>query len=419
MARAHDAQAALLALARHADIILDAHLNNGNRMRETSENRTILETLEHHRLVWRYRDDDDPDPNLNKELIHLLVHITGAQRRRWASEQIQDLWAALEELFNDYREAKRLGAFADKDRLESSIKEHLNIIIEDIRSATEAYVGYLNSGFSYVTDLELRMRENTRAIDKAGKLNTLFDSFNIRELAEQAGNDPFLRRLLLKHLPASLEEGRKNLSYALNQLRLMLVRMREDQRLSKLVGGFEVHFANQPGYIPSIADLNLDHCPARVNITSVFHVDSQPDIYDSADEDALIEMAMTARTVHDPEPTAKETNRAEAITNDRDTQTEIDEDDPLDLLAERVVQHVVHGYVGDSELHALEVLAASNLSSEGAVWLSALEGELNALAPEHRDCVDVVYWTSPHTTYPDNLSIYNMTLRQSDVGSKI
>ncbi|EAZ98131.1 hypothetical protein [Marinobacter sp. ELB17] len=419
MARTHDAQAALVALARHADMILDAHLNNGNRLRETSENRAILETLEHHRLVWRYRDDDDPDPNLNKDLIHLLIHITGAQRRRWASEQIQDLWGALEELFKDYHEAKRLGAYADKERLESTIKEHLNIIIEDIRSATETYVGYLNSGFSYVTDLELRMRENERAISRAGKLNALFDSFNIRELADQAGNDPFLRRLLRKHLPAALEEGRKNLVYALHQLRLMLVRMREDQRLSKLVGGFEEYFANTPGFIPSIANLDLDYCPPRLNITSVFHIDGQPDIYDPSDEEALIAMAEAVRTSKTSEPITQETERAESISNDREGAVELNDNDPMDLLAERLVLHIVYGNIGNKEIRALDVFNASGLIGDAATWLHTIESELAALPGEDRECVDVSYHTHPHLTYPDNISIHDMTLRQANVGSAI
>jgi hypothetical protein len=130
MAKADDAQSALVALARHADLILDAHLNNANRIRETRENQSILESLERHRLVWQYRDDDDDSgPNLNKELVHLLAHITRAQRRRWASERIHELWSDLQELFEDYREAKRLAAYTDKDRLESSIAEHVNMLI--------------------------------------------------------------------------------------------------------------------------------------------------------------------------------------------------------------------------------------------------------------------------------------------------
>jgi len=66
MARTHDAQSALKALANHAELILDAHLNRGNRIPDTDENLSALETLEHHRLIWRFRGEEDQDPNLKK-----------------------------------------------------------------------------------------------------------------------------------------------------------------------------------------------------------------------------------------------------------------------------------------------------------------------------------------------------------------
>jgi hypothetical protein len=418
MAKADDAQSALVALARHADLILDAHLNNANRIRETRENQSILESLERHRLVWRYRDDDDDSgPNLNKELVHLLAHITRAQRRRWASERIHELWSDLQELFEDYREAKRLAAYTDKDRLESSIAEHVNMLIEDIRSANEAYSSYLDGGYMYVTDLDLRIRENEKAIDRAGKLNALFDSFNINELAEQAGTDTFLRRLLLKHLPATLEEGRKNLASSISRLSVMLVRMREDQRLSRMVGGFEQQFVNNPGYVPSIADINLDNCPARINLTSEFRVASHPDVYEAADESDMVALAEVARTERDVKISDPlEAYRAEGIiTNDLLSADEVDEDDPTDSLAEELILHVIDGGLGDKEIRALSVLASSGLLIDEEGWLYALEGTINALHPDDRRCLHLSYCYHPHTTYRDNIHIHDMILRQHDV----
>lgn len=411
MAKTHDAQSALKALANHSEIILDAHLNRGNRIRETDENLSALETLEHHRLIWRFRGEEDQDPNLKKELIHLLVHVTGAQRRRWASEQVHDLWQSLEGLFNDYREAKKRAAFVDIERLEAAIRECLAEIIDDIRSATDGFVAYLNSGFGYVTDLTLRIQENEKAIDRASKLNSLFDSFNIRELAEQAGNDPFLKRLLLKHLPAALEEGRKNLSYALNQLRLMLVQMREDQRLSRLVGGFEEHFLNNPGYIPSIEDLDLEVCPPALNNPAPFQLVAYGDIYDPSDDRDLIGLARSARTQSQQEKPPKESDHLSSIDFDVDGELEAAVDDPIDELVEQLVLMVVDGDVGDGEIHALDALAASDLEVDSATWLRAVEGEVDALPPEDRQYVEVVYDAQPDAIYPDNLFIQNLTLR--------
>jgi len=223
MARIDDAQKTLKVLANHSEAILEAHLTRGNRIPETEDSQYLLETLKHHRLILSIGDEE---PQLKKVLVQFLGHITESDRRRWASQHIDKLWEELLELFEQYRQAKAKVALADQERLEDEIKEILAGLIEDIRIATETFSAYLNSGFGYITDLDLRIQENRRVIERAQRLLTLFESFDILELADQAGNDPFLKRLLVKYLPATLEEGRANLAYALNQLRVLMVRLR-------------------------------------------------------------------------------------------------------------------------------------------------------------------------------------------------
>lgn len=104
MARTHDAQSTLRALATYGDVILEAHLNRGNRIALNDDNVGVLETLEHHRLVWRLGDTEDLQ--LKNVLVRLLDHITESERRRFASAQVDRLWSDLNRLFVDYREAK-------------------------------------------------------------------------------------------------------------------------------------------------------------------------------------------------------------------------------------------------------------------------------------------------------------------------
>ncbi|HLV77207.1 MAG TPA: hypothetical protein VKY53_04695 [Marinobacter sp.] len=411
MARTHDAQSTLRVLTTHAEAILDAHLNQGNRIPATDDNVGMLETLEHHRLIWRLAEDEDPQ--LKKVLAHFLDHITESDRRRQASEHVDQLWSELNQLFVEYRETKRLAAFEDRERVEGTIKEVLSEIIEDIRTATVTFSAYITSGFSYITDIELRIRKNEEVIDQARRLSNLFDSFKIRELEDQAGNDPFLKRLLLKHLPATLEEGRRNLSYALNQLRILLVRMREDQRLSKLIGGFESHYANNRGFEPSIDDLDLAYCPPVLNTVAPFRIVSYGDIYDPADDQDLIDIAQWARPldaqVDEPGIDAKAVSSVEF---DVDGETEQEEVDPVDDLVEQLLRHLLDGDVCDGEIRALEVLANSDLDLDAATWLHTLESEIDALAPNDYDLIEVGYQSEPDPLYPDNLYILDMILRR-------
>ncbi|MCK7546152.1 hypothetical protein MLC59_18500 [Marinobacter bryozoorum] len=415
MARSDDAQKTLRLIAAYSEEILEAHLSRGNCLPDTEENQGLIERLKHHRLAWQI--DEDEDPRLNKDLVKLLNHITESDRRRWANEQVDTLWRELTELFEQYRKARANVSLPDQDRLEGEIKEHLHLLIEDIRGATETFSAYLNSGFSYITDLELRIRQNEHAIDRAGRLTALFGSFNIQELADQAGSDPFLKRLLLKYLPATLEEGRRNLSYALNQLRVMLVRLREDQRLNRLVGGFETHYQNNPGYTPSIDHLDLEACPPPLNTVSPFQMNAIGDIYDPVDDEALIDLAASARIVDEMAPQESPTpDSVPSVDFDVDGEVVEEPEDPVAVVIDDLIRYLLDGDIGDRELCASEVLINSDLDIALPEWLATLSAELDALTGPDQAMIDIQYHHEQDPVYPDNHFIYDLILRQSHAG---
>lgn len=414
MARVQDAQSTLRALAKYGEAILEAHLRNGNRIPDSDDNLGLIETLEHHRLVWRIGESEDLQ--LKKVLVQFLDHITESERRRYASAQVHALWQQLSELFQEYKEAKKRSALSDIDRLEGEIKECLADVIEDIRNATDAFATYINTGFTYITNLELRIRENEQVIERGGRLITLFESFRISELAEQAGSDAFLKRLLLRHLPATLESSQKNLSYALNQLRKMLVRMREDQRLSRMLGAFEAHFINNPGFEPSIDHLDLGQVPELLNTVSPFQIRGFGDIYDPSDDYELIELAAKARSVaveveHKPAP-----EDVTEVNFDVDGKAEVEEDDPVEEAIEELIQMVVDGALGDRAILASEALAGTGLAIDKADWLQAIDSEIESLPDGDRVYIEVIYHQAPHHIYPDNMSVFDLTLRYHHAG---
>jgi hypothetical protein len=414
MARIDDAQKTLRILANHAEVILEAHLTRGNRILDTLENEQLIKTLKQHRLILSIGDEE---PHLKKVLAQFLGHITESDRRRWANQHIDKLWEELVELFDQYKQAKAKVAIADQERLEDEIKEALSGLIEDIRIATEAFSSYINSGFSYITDLDLRIRENERAIERAGRLITLFDSFNILELRDHAGNDSFLKRLLLKYLPVTLEEGRSNLNYALNQLRKLLVRLREDQRLNKMIWSLEAHYLRNPGFIPSIDDLDLEGCPVTLNSVEPFILSAVPDVYDPADEDELIEIAAKARDpLANGDIEATEAPPAiDSVEFDVDGEVVEEEEDPVEALVDSLLAFILEGELGTGELVATEVLAASGLSVDVPTWLATLAAEIDSLPRENQAAIEIDYSAEPDPLYPDNLYIHDLTLRQADV----
>ncbi|WP_292257543.1 hypothetical protein [Marinospirillum sp.] len=409
MARVQDAKSTLQALARFGGEILEAHLRHGNRLAETDENHNMLQTLEHHRLVWRIGDAEDLQ--LKKVLVQFLDHITETERRRYANAQVSQLWQKLTDLFGDYKAAKKRSAFGDIDRLEGEIKECLAEVIEDIRNAIEAFGAYINTGFAYVTDAELRIRENKRVIEQADKLIQLFESFKLSELAEQAGSDAFLKRLLLRYLPATLESSQKDLSYSLNQLRKMLVRFRENQRLSKLVGAFEAHYINHPGFEPTIEHIDFARLPEAFNTVSPFTIRGFGDIYDPVDELAIIDLAANARTVGNSSEPEQTIETAVSVNFDVAGEVEIEDSDPVEEAIVELLQLVVDGALGEQTILASDALKSTGLAVERADWLQALAAEIDVLPDSDRECIEISFHDTPDPVYLDNLYVYDIALR--------
>lgn len=406
MARQDDAKSALRALANHADAILDAYLNSGGKIEDIPEHETVINTLSRHRLVWRIEETEPYQ--LRNVVTRLLNHCTETYRRQIASESVAGQWSHLQDLFDQYRTATSRSLVEDKQNLEREIQERLMEIIEDIKGATIAFTYYISSGFAYITDLELRIEENRRVIERASQLNSLLESFQLPELARQAGQEPFLKRLLLRHLPAALEHSRKDLNYALDQLRLLLMRLREDQRLNKLVGAFETHYMNHRGFMPSIDDLPLTTCPSAINTADPIFLKAYPDIYDPADESALAAIAGKVRVYRDPdESRSKELERV-PVELGTEGETVIEEPDLVDEAVEELINAVLEDGM---EIMAARAHRALEIDLDMESWLHALSSEIDSLPDRDRARVEVQYIGHHDAIFPDNHYVHDIVLR--------
>lgn len=406
MARQDDAKSALRALTIHADAILGAYLNDGGRIEDIPEHETIITTLKRHRLIWRLEETEGYQ--LRNVVTRLLNHCTETYRRQIASENVAGQWSHLQDLFDQYRTATDHNLIEDKRNLERDIQERLMEVIEDIKGATATFTFYVSSGFAYITDLQLRIQENRRVIERAAQLNSLLESFQLPELARQAGQEPFLKRLLLRHLPAALEVSRKDLTYALDQLRLLLMRLREDQRLNKLVGAFETHYLNNRGFMPSVDDLTLAPCPAVINSAAAIALKAYPDIYDPADENALAEIAAKVRIFREPEDAERQAPERLRITMEMDA---VVEEEAPDLVAEAIAELIAAVLSDGREVHAAQVHKALAIELDLEGWLQVLTSEVDGLSEADRARLDMHYLGEPDAIFPDNLAVHDVVLR--------
>lgn len=410
MAQKDDAKAALKALASYADPIIDAYLTAGNRIEDTETNSTVIKSLGRHRLLWRL--DESEGFQLKNPVIRLLDQVTQSYRRQLANEHIAELWKQLQDRFEDYQETLSKGAYQDRDRLEQEIRELMHEIMDDMATATSGFFAYINSGFSYVTDPGLRIRENEKVIHQAGNLNQLFDTFKVQDLIEYAGQNTFLKRLLLKHLQAELEKSQTTLAFALDQLRKMLVRLREDQRLNRMLGALHAHFANNPGYMPSIDDLSLDRCPEALNECRPMRLIAYNDLTDFRQDKIAAEIAAKIRRDRPrSQEIDAETEKLE-ITSDLDGESIEEVSEPMELAIDELLETMTSGAPVGLSISAREIRRARLPNLDPVTWLHSVASSVDALPESSRRKLKVEFVGTTSELFEGNDQIHDIILRQ-------
>ncbi|MEZ0122695.1 MAG: hypothetical protein AB9Q22_13470 [Candidatus Reddybacter sp.] len=90
MSSGKDAEQALGALARHASLVVDSHINNHGEIENSPENDKAIKLLKKHRLVWH--SDDIDEARLSNAVSMLLDNTLQNHRRHIANEAVAELW---------------------------------------------------------------------------------------------------------------------------------------------------------------------------------------------------------------------------------------------------------------------------------------------------------------------------------------
>ncbi len=200
-----------------------------------------------HRLAWRL---DEDNVQLSSPLLKLLERFGNSVKRLRGSEEIHSLWQQLDFLLQDYDLLNKKGRINDLERTINDIHECALEIIEALDDRLNQFAQYIDQQFSTVSDLELRIQHNERAIVEAEKLNDLLLSCDINEL-----NIPFHDRQLGKifraYLPKKLEICRKELVNILHSLRTQITKLQADSRLARQLIAFKRHYDLNPGFTPT------------------------------------------------------------------------------------------------------------------------------------------------------------------------
>ncbi|MEX1215968.1 hypothetical protein [Saccharospirillum sp.] len=405
----YDNQKVLNALGSHSKVIDEAYRSNTMTIEDSLDNATAIRSLRAVRLVWQMEGEDGY--HLRHELLNLLDFAAQDYRRAVANETIAAQWLALKQSFEDLRQARRIGAFDDVRRVERDISESVALLMENLQYMILSFNNHLYNRFTHITDLSLRIQENERVVERARKLAELLTSFSIGEFGEEAGNDRFLRKLLNKQLPSAMKTYVADLSHSLYQLRDLLLDLRESHRLTSLVSSFEAYYQANPGFVPSVEDVELSRCPDAVLLAPAMTIWAYPDIHDPLSDEVLAPIAAGARD--DQKEIVISENRTELVPIDMDPagHTQADERDPVAELIESVVDMILAGEFKNNVIRGSEILQTFDLDIELLDWLSLLSAAVDGLPGQERKQIKMHFVGDVDTIYPDNLWVRDLHLQ--------
>lgn len=398
------AKSALKALGSNADEILKAFLQDNGRIEDIPENDTLIHALSKHRMVWRL--DDADSYQIRNVVTRLLDHITESHRRHSAHEHIAGQWVYLQDRFEAYRIAVTNGLVEDRRNLEDEIPERILELIEDIRQAATGFNQYVTSEFAYINNLELRIRENDRVLKRAHDLNVLYESFSITEMAQLSIGEPFLEKLLQKHLPDALEKSRKDLGHALFQLRKLLSRLQEEKKMAKLLATFEAVYANNPGFTPDIEDIDFARCPDSINVSEPFAVGGYADVLDPDAESDLTDLLSGLRKERSDDQ-APDAPRV-PIDMSQEPEREVMEPDPIQKAIGDLIVMVTEEGMSIAAKHSRNVM---ELDIDLPSWLQMISTDISALPEDLRQEITMEYRGVNDPRYPDNMYVNDIILR--------
>jgi hypothetical protein len=393
MAGPQEAVDTLKALARHADLILDAHLNQQGSLEKTEDNAYAIKALKSLRLLWQLEDEEQYQ--LSQVVTQLLDHSLRNYRRHMADEQIHSLWERLNQhLLVQYQHAKRRQLHKDQTRIAKELQECLYDLIEQLKQATLNFSYYITGGFTYITDLELRLKENERVLSRAHKMNVVLDSFHLDELEQIAGQDPLLRRLLLKHLPEVLSKCREQMVDTLHKLNALLVRLKKNVETSRLIAAFEAKYEETPGWQPDIE--NCQKPPTPLLLATPISLKAYANLNDVRHEAWL--SGLTAN-LHPPQKASTAETEQPLILEDTSTLEPIAAENNRLITATEILLNEIQAQ--QLSIHASEAYQLLDLDCEIDHWLLSLMNAYTSLNSELRQQIRFEFLEDPDNHYTD------------------
>lgn len=249
----HPAHTAITTLKNQFPLISQAVAEQNGILYPDADNTTALHKIQRAELA--YPIDDGQALQLHSPVIALLQHY----ERRADFKNHAGYFAALMDEFRDsadmYEYAKDKNHH-DKTQYENKLNELIYTIIRNLEDICTDFAENVYQRLENIADLELRIKENQRALTQLDKITHIFNGITPAYLDTIAQQNHTTQTLINRRLAPAIGRNLNQLSDAADRLRRCLLRWQKDlknQQRNQLLDALSKHYQNHPQYTPDYA----------------------------------------------------------------------------------------------------------------------------------------------------------------------
>jgi hypothetical protein len=390
----------LRALSKHADLVMDTYL--AGSVDESRADAADLEKLTRLGVLWR--PEADAGLRLRRVVRSLLEEGLRDIRNRQIDANLGSALTTIKTITSHFKEARFRHAAVEADSHLGDLQEHVYALTESLKHNVRVLWERINNGFGYVASIEAKIRENELAQSQVSDMLMQLEMIRFDELAELAGQDRDLRRLLIVTLQSVFAEVNRELGLVQGKLIELIGRFREFQGRTRLLKGFLLHMERKPDYQPANY-AGQSQVPTLFNQAAAILQPASADVNNSLQEQDLLQLAGAIR--------AWQHSRT-SLTEDRDAIPVRLFDQEHVALQEDRIRQAVEGYfctvIDDGQaLSALEYHARRQFDFDKELWIYQVIGGYEALSAEEKAFFEMDQVTRRDAVF-DNLIIEDVAL---------
>ncbi|WP_143871050.1 phosphoenolpyruvate carboxylase [Catenovulum sediminis] len=393
-------QKILRALGRHSELIMQAYIEG--TVDESQHSPQVLENLQQLGLLWR--PDAESDLRLRRVVRAILEAGLSDERNRQVDANIASALSKLYTLVAHYKEACDKHKFIEAEAHLADLTELTYAMIDTLKQGVRGLWSRIHKEFGYVASIDAKIRENQLAQQQVTDLLTQLEMFEFDKLAQEAGSNRDLRRLLVVTLQSNFSLVAQELSLVQARLIELLGRFREFQGKTRLLKGFILHLEQKPNYqpaqytrhrqVPNLFNLASDLLkPAAINVNQTEH---------EAELSEIVARIKAIQHLHKPKPIMP----AQVVVVEDNETLELT-DNKIKKAVEAYFCHIID--TGE-RISALDYHLQHNLEFDTEAWLYQVIGGFEALSASDKAYFSVEKSLRDHPLYSGNKIIEDVQL---------